>query len=138
MEGLVIKPNMVTPGADCAIKNTPDDIAYYTVRTLQRSIPAAVPGITFLSGGQSEELASLNLDAMNRFNVKDIPWTLTFSYGRALQTSVLDCWRGKEENKAQAQAILLDRVKSNGEASLGLYEGGAGSTTSDFVKNYVY
>lgn len=138
MEGLIIKPNMVTPGADCAIKNSPEDIAYYTVRTLQRSIPAAVPGVTFLSGGQSEELASLNLDAMNKFNVKDIPWTLTFSYGRALQTSVLEHWRGKEENKAKAQEMLFDRVKANGEASLGMYGGGSGSTSSDFVKNYVY
>ena len=97
-----------------------------------------MPGITFLSGGQSEELASLNLDAMNKFNVKDIPWTLTFSFGRALQTSVPECWAGNNDKKEEAYAILLERVKANGEASLGIYGGGSGSTVSDFVKNYVY
>lgn len=138
MEGLVIKPNMVTPGADCTTPATAEEIAYYTARTLNRSIPASVPGIVFLSGGQSEEHASQNFNAMNQIDVKNIPFTLTFSFGRALQTSVLDKWRGNADNVEEAQKILLERVAANGMASLGKYEGGSGSTVSDFVANYVY
>ena len=79
-----MKPNMVTPGASCAKRSNADEIAWYTVRTLSRTIVGALPGVTFLSGGQSEEDASLNLNAMNKIKGVAKPWSLTFSYGRAL------------------------------------------------------
>ena len=85
IEGTLLKPNMVTPGANCPVRNTPAEIAWYTVRTLSRTIVPALPGITFLSGGLSEEEASMNLNAMNMLTGIAKPWTLTFSYGRALQ-----------------------------------------------------
>ena len=138
IEGLLLKPNMVTPGASSGQKSSPQEIAWYTVRTLSRSIVPALPGVCFLSGGQSEEEASLNLNAMNKLQGIPRPWYLTFSYGRALQSSVLKAWQGKAENVAQAQATLLERAKANGQATLGQYEGGTGSTESDFVANYRY
>jgi len=91
----------------------------------------------FLSGGQNEEEASLNLDAINRLTGS--PWVLSFSYGRALQASTLDVWKGKAENLANAQKVFTKRAQANSEAQLGKYEGGAGgSTVSLFEKNYVY
>jgi len=102
IEGLLLKPNMVTPGASCTKRATADEIAWYTVRTLSRTIVPALPGVTFLSGGQSEEDASLNLNAMNKITNAPRPWALTFSYGRALQGSVLKAWSGKAENKEAA------------------------------------
>lgn len=101
-----------------------------TVRTLSRTIVPALPGVVFLSGGQSEEEASLNLNEMNKLTQIDQPWNLTFSYGRALQASCLKAWLGKKENVAAAQEVLLIRAKSNGEATLGKYAGGTGETTS--------
>jgi fructose-bisphosphate aldolase class I len=92
IEGLLLKPNMITPGQSCPVRSSAQEIAWYTVRTLSRTIVPALPGITFLSGGQSEEDASLNLNAMNQISNLSKPWTLTFSYGRALQTSVLQAW----------------------------------------------
>lgn len=92
IEGTLLKPNMVTPGAQCPDRNNSAEIAWYTVRTLSRTIVPALPGITFLSGGQSEEEASLNLNAMNALTNVAKPWALTFSYGRALQQSVLKAW----------------------------------------------
>ena len=92
IEGLLLKPNMVTPGADCKQRSNPQEIAWMTVRTLSRTIVPALPGVTFLSGGQSEEQASLNLNAMNALQGIPKPWALTFSYGRALQSSVLKAW----------------------------------------------
>lgn len=83
---------MVTPGASCPTRAKPEEIAWYTVRTLGRSIVPALPGVVFLSGGQSEEDASLNLNAMNKLQGAPRPWRLTFSYGRALQASVLKAW----------------------------------------------
>jgi len=97
----------------------------------------ALPVVCFLSGGQSEEDASLNLNAMNKLDC-DRPWALTFSYGRALQSSVLKAWQGKPENVAAAQAALLTRAGANGSAALGKYAGGTGSTASDFVADYKY
>lgn len=138
IEGLLLKPNMVTPGASCPKRSNADEIAWYTVRTLSRTIVGALPGVTFLSGGQSEEEASLNLNAMNKIKGLPRPWSLTFSYGRALQTSVLKAWQGKPENVKAAQAALFERAKANGLANLGKYEGGTGSTQSDFVANYKY
>ena len=102
IEGTLLKPNMVTEGADCPNKSNPQQVAWMTVRTLSRTIVPALPGITFLSGGQSEESASLNLNAMNTLQGAPKPWALTFSYGRALQQSVLKAWLGKSENVAAA------------------------------------
>lgn len=92
MEGLLLKPNMITPGASCPKRSNPQEIAWYTVRTLSRTVVPAIPGITFLSGGQSEEEASKNLNAMNAMDTVAKPWSLTFSFGRALQSSVLKAW----------------------------------------------
>jgi len=111
----MLKPNMVTPGATCPKRATPEEIAWMTVRTLQRTMVPALPTVCFLSGGQSEEDASLNLNAMNKLNVAR-PWSLTFSYGRALQSSVLKAWGGKPENVAAAQKALLVRASANGSA----------------------
>lgn len=92
IEGTLLKPNMVTPGAACPERANAQQIAWYTVRTLSRSIVPALPCVCFLSGGQSEEDASLNLNAMNSLTNIAKPWALTFSYGRALQQSVLKTW----------------------------------------------
>lgn len=92
LEGLLLKPNMITQGADSTDKKTAAEIAWYTVRTLSRTIVPAVPGIMFLSGGQSEEEASLNLNEMNKLENIKRPWSLSFSYGRALQSSTLKAW----------------------------------------------
>lgn len=140
LEGTLLKPNMVTAGHSCTTKYTPQDNAYATVTTLQRTVPVSVPGITFLSGGQSEEDASLNLDAINRFAGKK-PWALTFSYGRALQASVLKAWGGKPENIEAGRAQLKKRGKANGEAAQGKYAGGeAGAATGEslYVANHAY
>jgi fructose-bisphosphate aldolase class I len=116
-------------------------IAEYTVAALRRTVPPAVPGVVFLSGGQSEEEATQNLDAMNKLEVLK-PWTLSFSFGRALQQSTLKKWLGKKENVAAAQATFLVRCKANSEAGLGKYTGsGAGDTAASeslYVKGYKY
>jgi len=138
IEGTLLKPNMVTQGSDCPDKKSPQEIAWYTVRTLSRTIVPGLPAVTFLSGGQSEESASLNLNAMNQIKEIARPWALTFSYGRALQQSVLKAWLGKEENVAAAQAALLERASANGAASKGEYQGGSGDTASTYVANYSY
>ena len=129
---------MVTPGATNGQAASPEQIAWLTVRTLSRSIVPALPGVVFLSGGQSEEAASLNLNAMNKLENIQKPWALTFSYGRALQQSVLKAWQGKAENVAAAQAALLERAQANGNAAKGQYEGGSGDTASTYVANYRY
>uniref|UniRef100_A0A0C9RHN9 Fructose-bisphosphate aldolase n=1 Tax=Wollemia nobilis TaxID=56998 RepID=A0A0C9RHN9_9CONI len=140
LEGTLLKPNMVTPGSD-APKVSPDVIAEYTVRALRRTVPPAVPGIMFLSGGQSEEEATLNLNAMNKLKVLK-PWTLSFSFGRALQASTLKTWAGKADNVAKAQAAFLSRCKANSAATLGAYKGDAaavaGASESLHVKDYKY
>ena len=115
-------------------------IAEYTVTALRRTVPAAVPGVLFLSGGQSEEEATRNLNAMNRLEVLK-PWTLSFSFGRALQQSTLRTWAGKKENVRKAQESFLVRCKANSEATLGKYtSGGDGGLASEslFVKGYKY
>jgi len=101
IEGTLLKPNMVTPGSQSEVA-PPEKIAWYTVRTLSRSIVPSLPGVVFLSGGQSEEAASLNLNAMNKLDNIQKPWALTFSYGRALQQSVLKAWKGSADNVAAA------------------------------------
>ncbi|CAA2973945.1 fructose-bisphosphate aldolase 6, cytosolic [Olea europaea subsp. europaea] len=140
LEGTLLKPNMVTPGSD-APKVAPEVVAEYTVRALQRTMPPAVPAVVFLSGGQSEEEATLNLNAMNKLKTKK-PWSLSFSFGRALQQSTLKSWAGKEENIPTAQAVFLSRCKANSEATLGTYQGGSalidGASESLHVKDYKY
>ena len=135
---MLLKPNMVLTGKDSGVANNPSDVAWYTVRTFGRTLVPNVPGIVFLSGGQSEEDASLNLSALNKLEGVAKPWALTFSYGRALQASTLQAWLGKPENVEAAQQALLERCKANGQAALGKYEGGSGSTADLHVKNYVY
>lgn len=110
LEGTLLKPNMVTAGQSCTKKYTPEQVAVATVTALRRTVPAAVPGVTFLSGGQSEEEASVHLNAINQVTLLR-PWALTFSYGRALQASVLRAWAGKKENIAAGQNELLKRAK---------------------------
>ncbi|CDW83208.1 fructose-bisphosphate aldolase cytoplasmic isozyme-like [Stylonychia lemnae] len=139
LEGLLLKPNMVTQGATSTDKKSAAEIAWYTVRTLSRTIVPAIPGITFLSGGQSEEEATLNLNEMNKLDSKIRPWALSFSYGRALQSSTLKAWSGKPENVKAAQEALLTRARANSEATLGSYAGGAaGDSASQYVANYSY
>ncbi|XP_076670728.1 fructose-bisphosphate aldolase isoform X2 [Andrena cerasifolii] len=140
LEGTLLKPNMVTAGQSCAKKASAQEIAAATVTALLRTVPPAVPGITFLSGGQSEEEASVNLDAINKYPVPK-PWALTFSYGRALQASVLRAWAGKKEQVAAGQDELIKRAKANSESALGKYAGGvqgAAGNAALFVANHAY
>ncbi|CAE1178261.1 ALDO [Acanthosepion pharaonis] len=140
LEGTLLKPNMCTAGHGCEKKYTPEENALATVIALRRTVPAAVPGITFLSGGQSEEDATINLNAINNCPLLK-PWALTFSYGRALQASVLKAWQGKDENIKAAQEQLMVRAKANGAASVGKYGGGGGSAAaaeSLYVKDHAY
>lgn len=141
LEGTLLKPNMVRSGSDAKTQASTKEIAMATVRVLQHTVPPAVPGITFLSGGMSEEEATV---ALNEINLVDgpKPWALTFSYGRALQQSCLKAWKGEDANVPKAQEVLLMRAKSNGLANLGKYHGeGAaaeGANESTYVKGYVY
>ncbi len=138
-EGMLLKPNMITPGTEYqGDKVSSEEIAFKTVRTLLRTLPGAVTGVTFLSGGQSEEEASLNLSAMNLLPEKMRPWALSFSYGRALQHSCLKTWLGKEENWKAAQEAFLEKAKNNSLATKGLYKSDGKIGESLYVKNYVY
>ena len=111
LEGTLLKPNMVTAGqAFTGPRPSPQDVARATVTALQRTVPAAVPGIVFLSGGQSEEEASINLNAINQYQGRK-PWVLSFSFGRALQASVLKAWQGNTEQVGAGQRELLNRAK---------------------------
>ncbi|CAN6463717.1 unnamed protein product [Victoria cruziana] len=137
-EGILLKPSMVTPGAECKEKATPQQVSEYTLKLLHRRIPPAVPGIMFLSGGQSEVEATLNLNAMNQ---GPNPWHVSFSYARALQNTCLKTWGGRPENVKAAQDALLHRAKANSLAQLGKYTGEGESEESKqgmFVKGYVY
>jgi len=121
LEGMILKPNMVLPGLDCPTQESVDEVADATVKTLLRTVPAAVPGIAFLSGGQPSELASARLNAMNvRFKSR-MPWALTFSFSRAIQQPALEIWQGKEANVKAAQQALLHRAKCNHAARRGEY-----------------
>ena len=140
LEGTLLKPNMVTAGQSCTKKYTPEQVAAATVQALQRTVPPAVAGVTFLSGGQSEEDATIHLNAINQVPGRK-PWALTFSYGRALQASVIAAWGGKAENVGKAQEELLRRAKGNGLAALGQYTGGAAGAAAGqslFVANHAY
>jgi fructose-bisphosphate aldolase class I len=121
LEGMILKPNMVLPGLICPTQETVDEVADATVRCLLRSVPAAVPGIAFLSGGQSGELASARLNAMNvRFKSR-LPWALAFSFARAIQQPALEIWKGEEANVLSAQQALYHRAKCNRAARRGEY-----------------
>jgi fructose-bisphosphate aldolase class I len=117
LEGMVLKPNMVVPGKKSAKQASVAEVAEKTVRLLKNCVPAAVPGIAFLSGGQSDEDATAHLNAMNR--IGGLPWHLTFSYGRALQAAPLKAWTGKAENVAAGQRAFTHRARMNSLASKG-------------------
>jgi fructose-bisphosphate aldolase class I len=121
LEGMLLKPNMVLPGLTCPKQEAVDEVAGATVRCLLRAVPAAVPGIAFLSGGQSAELASARLNAMNvRFKSR-LPWALAFSFARALQQPALEIWQGKDAHVLAAQQALYHRARCNRAARRGEY-----------------
>ena len=117
LEGMILKPNMIVPGKKCAKQNSVQEVAERTVKVLKRHVPSAVPGVAFLSGGQSDEEATAHLSAMNRIGT--LPWALTFSYGRALQHAPQTTWCGKSENVAAAQRAFNHRAMMNGLAARG-------------------
>jgi fructose-bisphosphate aldolase class I len=121
LEGIILKPNMVLPGLACPEQETVDVVADVTVRCLLRAVPAAVPGIAFLSGGQTSELASARLNAMNVSFKGRLPWALAFSYGRAIQSPALEIWQGKPANVLAAQQALYHRALCNRAARRGEY-----------------
>jgi len=125
LEGAVLKPNMVTSGASSKVKDTPQDVAHFTIQTLLRTVPPALPAIFFLSGGQAEESASSNLNEMNKAHKH--PWLVSFSFGRAMQASALSAWQGKPENIKAGQEGFLLRAKANSEAVRGIYVPGLDS-----------
>jgi fructose-bisphosphate aldolase class I len=119
LEGMILKPNMVLSGTDCEQQAGVDEVAARTLALFRQVVPAAVPGIAFLSGGQSDEQASAHLSAMNA--VGGVPWELSFSYGRALQATPLEAWSGDEANESDAQKAFAHRARCNGEARYGRY-----------------
>jgi len=119
-EDILLKPSMVINGKKCPQQASPQEDAESTLQTLKRTVPAAVPGIAFLSGGQSDEVATEHLSLMNQLGGG--PWALTFSYGRALQAAALKTWNGNAANVAAAQAALLHRARMNSLAAKGEYK----------------
>jgi len=117
LEAIVLKPNMVIAGKNASQQAAPEEVAEKTLRVLKRTVPSAVPGIAFLSGGQSDEQATHHLSLMNAMG--DLPWNLTFSYGRALQAAALKAWGGRSENFAAGQRAFAHRARMNGLATLG-------------------
>lgn len=135
LEGMILKSNMVTPGQDSKQKSSSQEIGALTVKVFQRTVPPAVPIIVLLSGGQSEEDATINLNAICQQKGKK-PWFITFCYGRALQASAFKAWLGKKENVKAAQKEFTARAKANGAAALGKYKpgGAAGAAQKDELK----
>ena len=121
LEGMLLKPNMVVPGLTCANQESVDDVADATIQCLLRTVPAAVPGIAFLSGGQSAELASARLNAMNARFESRLPWALAFSFARAIQQPALEIWHGEESRVSAAQLALVHRARCNRAARRGEY-----------------
>jgi fructose-bisphosphate aldolase class I len=119
LEGIVLKPNMIVPGKKAARQATAEEIAGLTVRLFKRTVPVAVPGIAFLSGGQDDVEATANLDAINRMG--PLPWSVTFSYGRALQAAPQKAWSGKADNVVAAQKAFSHRARMNGLAAQGAW-----------------
>jgi fructose-bisphosphate aldolase class I len=117
LEGIVLKPNMVIAGKKCAKQNSVEEVARATVKILKDCVPSAVPGIAFLSGGQSDEDATAHLSAINA--IGNLPWAVTFSYGRALQAAPQKAWSGKAENVAAGQAAFAHRALMNSNAAKG-------------------
>ena len=122
LEGIVLKPNMVLSGYECSKQASIDEVSEMTVTVLKRCVPAAVPGIAFLSGGQSDEDATAHLNKMNQILSKNSPWNLTYSYGRALQAPALKAWGGKNDNISKAQEAFFKRAKLNSMATKGEYD----------------
>ncbi|UGA44220.1 fructose-bisphosphate aldolase class I [Bradyrhizobium quebecense] len=122
LEGMILKPNMVISGKKCPKQASVQEVAEKTIRLLKSCVPAAVPGIAFLSGGQSDEEATAHLDAMNK--IGHLPWRLTFSYGRALQAAPQKAWSGKPDNVPAGQRAFSHRARMNGLASTGNWEAG--------------
>lgn len=120
LDGMVLKPNMIVAGQKCAKQPSAAEVAEKTVKCLKTCVPSTVPGIAFLSGGQSDELATEHLSLMNAMG--NLPWALTFSYGRALQAAALKAWGGKPENVAAGQRAFSHRARMNGLAALGKWE----------------
>jgi len=139
LEGTLLKPSMTVSGVDCENKPTPAEVASKTVETLESCIPPAMPGVTFLSGGISEEDSSIYLNEINKIDRKG-PWALTFSFSRAMQSSCIKIWDGKPENVEAAQKQLLARAQANSEASTGKYEPGSQPSIEEslYVKDYAY
>ena len=123
LEGILLKPNMVIAGKECTRQASVEEVAAATMGCLRRHVPAAVPGIVFLSGGQQARLATAHLNAINRLPSPK-PWKISFSYGRALQDPALEAWRGRDENLAAGQRAFHHRARLNGAASVGKYTGG--------------
>lgn len=121
IEGMILKPNMVVAGKQSGTTSTPLEVAEETISLFKKVLPDTLPGVVFLSGGQSEVEATANLNAINK--IGGAPWKLTFSYGRALQASALQLWAGKSENIASAQEVFIKRAHMNSLASLGQYVG---------------
>ena len=122
-EAMVLKPNMVLSGKDASDRASPEEVAELTLTCLLHTVPAAVPGIAFLSGGQGDEESTLNLDAINRLALEvGAPWELTFSYGRGLQAAPQQAWRGDQANVKRAQAAFLHRARVLAAARMGTYE----------------
>lgn len=120
LEGTILKPNMVIAGQKCPKQASANEVAEKTVKVLKTAVPSAVPGIAFLSGGQSDEAATQHLSLMNA--IGDLPWSLTFSYGRALQAAALKAWGGRAENVAAGQRAFAHRARMNGLAAVGKWE----------------
>ena len=121
LEGVIVKPNMVIPGLSCPKQASIDEVADATIQCLRQSVPAAIGGIAFLSGGQSGELASAHLNAMHVRYQSKLPWPLTFSFARAIQQPAMEIWDGKDENVQAAQQALFHRAKCDQAARQGLY-----------------
>jgi len=121
LEGMILKPNMVVPGLGAARQSSNEEIAETTVQTLLRTVPAAVPGIAFLSGGQSGEQACTRLSAMNSRYQGRLPWALTYSFARAIQQPAMDIWHGEDANVPAAQKALLHRARGARAARQGKY-----------------
>ena len=121
LDQIILKPSMVISGIDCPIGASANQVADFTVQCLRNNVPSSVPGVAFLSGGQTNEQATLNLQLINANYGAQCPWTITFSYGRAIQHPALDAWAGNDDAVGVAQQILFDRVKLNGAASKGEY-----------------
>jgi fructose-bisphosphate aldolase class I len=139
LEGMVLKPNMVLPGATCPRQDTVEEVADATVACLLRSVPAAVPAVVFLSGGQAGQLASARLNAMNLRYRSRLPWELSFSFGRAIQEPALAIWHGEEANVLEAQDALYHRARCDRSAHRGQYSAAVEADHASFhMASHVY